>query len=68
VAEPAAAVVLEMGEHKTRIQSPRSNILVSMKAAEKYLGDTAFEALWAELDLRQAVVFIHPCPATPWGG
>jgi predicted TIM-barrel fold metal-dependent hydrolase len=26
----------------------------------KYLGDSAFESLWAELDHRQAVVFEHP--------
>jgi aminocarboxymuconate-semialdehyde decarboxylase len=32
-----------------------------VKGAEKYLGDSAFEAIWAELDLRQAVVFINPC-------
>src|SRR6266478_2118180 len=28
--------------------------------AEKYLGDAVFEPLWAELDHRQAVVFLHP--------
>jgi hypothetical protein len=35
------------------------------EAAEKYLGDTAFEALWAELDLRPGVVFEHPRPPLP---
>jgi 6-methylsalicylate decarboxylase len=29
-------------------------------AQGRYLGDPDFEPLWAELDRRAAVVFIHP--------
>jgi hypothetical protein len=59
-------VIIE--QHKNRIQSAGLNILAPMKPAQKYLGDTVFEALWAELNLRQAVVFVDPCPATSSAG
>ncbi|MEU9384907.1 hypothetical protein AB0D38_29830 [Streptomyces sp. NPDC048279] len=33
---------------------------------ERQLGDTAYQPLWAELDARAAVLFIHPdAPPTP---
>ena len=36
---------------------------------EKYLGDPTFEPLWAELDLRQTVAFVHPAlPLAPLVG
>src|SRR5258708_32200379 len=37
--------------------------------SEKYLGDVVFEPLWAELDRRQAIVFLHPgLPLPPAAG
>ena len=35
-------------------------VVLLSNAGGKYLGDSDFEALWAELDERSAVVFIHP--------
>jgi predicted TIM-barrel fold metal-dependent hydrolase len=35
-------------------------VILLANYAGKYLGDTVFETLWAELDRRQAVVFVHP--------
>lgn len=41
-------------------------VVVLSNYHDRYLGDPAFEALWAELDRRQAVVFVHPGkPAIP---
>jgi 6-methylsalicylate decarboxylase len=34
---------------------------------DKHLGDAGFEPLWAELDLRQAVVLVHPALPLPPG-
>lgn len=35
-------------------------VVVLSNVRGRYLGDKAFEPLWAELDARSAVVFIHP--------
>jgi predicted TIM-barrel fold metal-dependent hydrolase len=35
-------------------------VVLMSNAHGRYLGDKAFEPLWAELDARAAVVFIHP--------
>jgi predicted TIM-barrel fold metal-dependent hydrolase len=35
-------------------------VVVLSNAGGRYLGDPAFEPLWAELDARAAVVFVHP--------
>ncbi|WSJ71728.1 amidohydrolase [Kitasatospora sp. NBC_01302] len=35
-------------------------VVLMSNAQGRYLGDPAFEPLWAELDARAAVVFIHP--------
>src|SRR5262249_13730127 len=38
----------------------------SVDAQGRYLGDPDFEPLWAELDTREAAVFVHPTqPPTP---
>jgi hypothetical protein len=50
VTENASSVGARGVEHKNRIQSAGSNILVAVNATEKYLGDTGFEALWPELN------------------
>jgi predicted TIM-barrel fold metal-dependent hydrolase len=35
-------------------------LTVATNAHGRYLGDTLFEPLWAEIDRRQAIVFVHP--------
>ncbi|MFJ8630770.1 amidohydrolase family protein [Streptomyces sp. NPDC093568] len=42
-------------------------VVVLSNAHGRYLGDPAFEPLWAELDARRAVVLVHPTapPGTP---
>lgn len=41
-------------------------LAVETNAAGRYLGNTDYEPLWAELDRRSAVVFVHP--TSPCGG
>jgi predicted TIM-barrel fold metal-dependent hydrolase len=35
-------------------------VIVDSNTRGRYLGDVLFEPLWAELDRRQAIVFVHP--------
>jgi predicted TIM-barrel fold metal-dependent hydrolase len=35
-------------------------VIVDTNSRGRYLGDALFEPLWAELDRRQAIVFVHP--------
>lgn len=37
-------------------------VVLMTHAGDRYLGDPLFEPLWAELDARAAVVFVHPVP------
>jgi aminocarboxymuconate-semialdehyde decarboxylase len=44
-------------------------VILLSNYGDKYLGATAFEPLWAELDRRQAVMFMHPgLPLPPAAG
>jgi len=35
-------------------------VVLMSNVADRYLGDPDYDALWAELDRREAVVFVHP--------
>jgi predicted TIM-barrel fold metal-dependent hydrolase len=44
-------------------------VILLANFAGKYLGEAAFELVWAELDRHQAVVFVHPgLPLPPAAG
>ncbi|GAA4667888.1 amidohydrolase family protein [Frondihabitans cladoniiphilus] len=41
-------------------------VLLESNAHGQYLGDTALDPLWVELDRRHAVVFVHPTSPPGW--
>ncbi|ROS77886.1 putative TIM-barrel fold metal-dependent hydrolase [Curtobacterium sp. PhB130] len=40
--------------------------IVESNAHGRYLGDPAFEPLWAELDRRRGILFVHPTSPPAW--